>query len=76
MIWQKFVDHRSGNTFLKVVKDEGYTSIIKKPMSLDLIRHRIKNGLISSTSELHRDILLMLANAIMYNDSGTEGFLY
>lgn len=75
MIWQKFVDHRSGNTFLKVVKDSGYGKVVKQPMSLDMVKQRIKNGVISTTSEFHRDILLMLANAIMYNDSESEGLL-
>jgi Bromodomain len=37
-----------------------------------VIKHRIKHGLIKTTSEFHRDVLLMLANAIMYNDSSSD----
>ena len=46
LIWQKFVDHRAGNLFLKTIKDSHYTAVIKEPMSLELIKARIRDGVI------------------------------
>lgn len=73
MIWQTMLDHKFGNTFLRPIKDEKYSTVVKHPMSLDLIKHRIRDGTIKTTSEFHRDMFLMLANAIIYNEEDSDG---
>ncbi|KAF8766642.1 Bromodomain-containing protein 8 [Argiope bruennichi] len=42
---------------------------LKLPMDLSLIKKNIDNGVITTTEEFHRDIMLMFQNAIMYNNS-------
>ena len=38
-------------------------------MDLSTIKKNIENGLIHSTAEFQRDIMLMFQNAVMYNSS-------
>lgn len=43
--------------------------IFFRPMDLSTIKKNIENGLIRSTAEFQRDIMLMFQNAVMYNSS-------
>ncbi|TPX33324.1 hypothetical protein SmJEL517_g03776 [Synchytrium microbalum] len=73
-VWDKIADHRFGNVF-KANRDDqlpGYSDDIKRPMSLMTIKQRIREGEITSPDELHRDLLLMLVNIIMYNKEGSD----
>uniref|UniRef100_A0A2K5QGK8 Bromo domain-containing protein n=1 Tax=Cebus imitator TaxID=2715852 RepID=A0A2K5QGK8_CEBIM len=66
-----FLD-RYANVFLQPVTDDiapGYHSIVQRPMDLSTIKKNIENGLIRSTAEFQRDIMLMFQNAVMYNSS-------
>lgn len=38
-------------------------------MDLSLIKKNIDNGIVRTTEEFHRDMLIMFQNAIMYNSS-------
>lgn len=73
MIWDKIADHRAGNAFLKLNKNRDYNKIIKKPMSLENVKQRIRSRVIlskkaiKSTSEFHRDVMQVLCNAVMYS---------
>ena len=40
-----------------------------RPMDLSTIKKNIECGVIRSTNEFQRDIMLMFTNAIMYNSS-------
>uniref|UniRef100_A0A1A8IFP0 Bromodomain containing 8 n=1 Tax=Nothobranchius kuhntae TaxID=321403 RepID=A0A1A8IFP0_NOTKU len=58
------------NVFLQPVTDEiapGYHSIVHRPMDLATIKKNIETGLIRTTAEFQRDIMLMFQNAVMYN---------
>ncbi|KAM6299739.1 bromodomain-containing protein 8 [Aegotheles albertisi] len=60
------------NVFLQPVTDDiapGYHSIVQRPMDLSTIKKNIENGLIRTTAEFQRDIMLMFQNAVMYNSS-------
>ncbi|KAJ3290090.1 hypothetical protein HDU79_003506 [Rhizoclosmatium sp. JEL0117] len=72
MIWSKLAEHRYGNVFTRAEKSPFYLSVIKNPINLTVIKNRIRDGEISTMEEFHRDILLMLANAVMFNDEGSE----
>ncbi|KAJ3285624.1 Bromodomain-containing protein 8 [Borealophlyctis nickersoniae] len=72
MIWNKIADHRYGNVFLKPVKEKGYYSVVKQPMSLVDIKARIRDGIITTTTEFHRDILLSFTNALMFNNEDSN----
>ena len=55
-----------------MIREEEYEKCIKVPMYLDLVRARIRKGSISCTAELHRDLSLICANAVMYNQEGSD----
>ena len=44
MIWNKIADHRKGNTFLRKIKDDNYYKLIKEPMTLEMVKTRIREG--------------------------------
>lgn len=46
-----------------------FTCYFFRPMDLSTIKKNIENGLIRSTAEFQRDIMLMFQNAVMYNSS-------
>ncbi|KJE90587.1 Brd8 protein [Capsaspora owczarzaki ATCC 30864] len=78
IVWRNISNHRYANVFLRPVTDDevpGYSSVIKRPMDLTTIRKRIDDGTIRSTRDFLRDIYLMFANALMYNDADHDVYL-
>ncbi|XP_029439170.1 bromodomain-containing protein 8 isoform X2 [Rhinatrema bivittatum] len=72
LVWRAAANHRYANVFLQPVTDDiapGYHSIVQRPMDLSTIKKNIETGLIRSTAEFQRDIMLMFQNAVMYNSS-------
>ncbi|XP_029304378.1 bromodomain-containing protein 8 isoform X2 [Cottoperca gobio] len=70
LVWRAAANHRYANVFLQPVTDEiapGYHSIVQRPMDLTVIKKSIETGLIRTTAEFQRDIMLMFQNAVMYN---------
>uniref|UniRef100_A0A2K5SJR8 Bromodomain-containing protein 8 n=1 Tax=Cebus imitator TaxID=2715852 RepID=A0A2K5SJR8_CEBIM len=63
LVWRAAANHRYANVFLQPVTDD------IRPMDLSTIKKNIENGLIQSTAEFQRDIMLMFQNAVMYNSS-------
>jgi hypothetical protein len=78
MIWQKIADHRAGNLFLKPCRDKEYRKTIRNPIFLDNVKSRIRQKvhktkkIITCTAEFHRDVMHVLANAVMYNPEDLE----
>ncbi|KNZ45294.1 hypothetical protein VP01_828g4 [Puccinia sorghi] len=50
----------------------GYTSIVKRPMDLRTLAKKLRDGKVTSTEEYRRDLMLMLANAVMFNHEESE----
>uniref|UniRef100_A0A2I3GLL1 Bromodomain-containing protein 8 n=1 Tax=Nomascus leucogenys TaxID=61853 RepID=A0A2I3GLL1_NOMLE len=73
LVWRAAANHSSLPALLEnPVTDDiapGYHSIVQRPMDLSTIKKNIENGLIRSTAEFQRDIMLMFQNAVMYNSS-------
>ena len=70
LVWKAAASHKFANIFLHSVTDEeapGYSAIIFRPMDLSLIKKNIETGVITTTAEFQRDLLLMFQNALMYN---------
>ncbi|XP_038563633.1 bromodomain-containing protein 8 isoform X2 [Micropterus salmoides] len=70
LVWRAAANHRYANVFLQPVTDEiapGYHGIVHRPMDLATIKKNIETGLIRTTAEFQRDIMLMFQNAVMYN---------
>lgn len=49
-----------------------YYTVIREPRDIKTIRTKVRTGEISTAEELQRDIMLMFANAVMYNRTNTE----
>ncbi|XP_028316238.1 bromodomain-containing protein 8 isoform X2 [Gouania willdenowi] len=72
LVWRAAANHRYASVFLQPVSDDiapGYHSIVHRPMDLSAIKKNIESGLIRTTAEFQRDIMLMFQNAVMYNSS-------
>ncbi|XP_023685223.1 bromodomain-containing protein 8 isoform X2 [Paramormyrops kingsleyae] len=72
LVWRAAANHRYASVFLQPVSDDiapGYHSIVHRPMDLSVIKKNIEAGIIRTTAEFQRDIMLMFQNAVMYNSS-------
>jgi len=72
MVWRAASAHKFASVFSHPVTDDiapGYHSVIKRPMDLGTIKKNIETGILRSTPEFQRDMMLMFTNAIMYNSS-------
>lgn len=66
---------KDGNIFqspIKASEAPDYHDIVKRPIDLRTIKARVKDGIITNSSEYRRDVYLMFANAIMYNRPGSS----
>ncbi|KAL7754366.1 ADP-ribosylation factor-like protein 6 [Sorochytrium milnesiophthora] len=77
--WEDISNLRLGNAFLnplrKMTTTPDYASVIFSPTDLKLIKQRVHSGEITSVDQFHRELLLMLANTVMYNKEGSETHL-
>ncbi|KAF7725042.1 hypothetical protein EC973_000449 [Apophysomyces ossiformis] len=75
LLWREIANHKNGAMFMNPIKEATaprYYDIVKHPMDLKTIKNRIKDGVIKTTVEFERDVMLMLTNSLMYNKEGTE----
>ncbi|XP_052748177.1 bromodomain-containing protein 8-like isoform X2 [Galleria mellonella] len=72
LVYSRLCAHKYASLFLRPITDEeapGYSLVVKRPMDLTTIRRNIDAGIIRTTAQFQRDVLLMLSNALMYNSS-------
>lgn len=72
LVYGRLATHKYASLFLRPITDDqapGYSSIVHRPMDLLMIKKNIETGMIRTTSEFQRDVLLMFQNSIMYNKS-------
>ncbi|XP_072946724.1 bromodomain-containing protein 8 [Epargyreus clarus] len=72
LVYSRLCAHKYASLFLRPISDEeapGYSAAVKRPMDLSAVRRNIDSGVIRTTAEFQRDVLLMLSNALMYNSS-------
>ncbi|KAF9812805.1 hypothetical protein SFRURICE_003404 [Spodoptera frugiperda] len=72
LVYSRLCTHKYASLFLRPISDEeapGYSMVVKRPMDLTTIRKNIDSGVIRTTAQFQRDVLLMLSNALMYNSS-------
>ncbi|XP_021355511.1 bromodomain-containing protein 8-like [Mizuhopecten yessoensis] len=72
LVWKSAASHKYANVFMHPVTEDiapGYSSIVFRPMNLGTIKKNVENGIIRTTAEFQRDVMLMFTNAIMYNSS-------
>ncbi|EMR08204.1 hypothetical protein PNEG_03374 [Pneumocystis murina B123] len=85
-LWMSLSQHKHGTVFMGPVSDKdapGYSSLIHFPTDMKSIRNKIRDGKITTSKQFHREVLLLFANAIMYNGENStitqwakEGFAY
>ncbi|XP_026748116.1 bromodomain-containing protein 8 isoform X2 [Trichoplusia ni] len=72
LVYSRLCAHKYASLFLRPISDEeapGYSLVVKRPMDFNTIRKNIDSGVIRTTAQFQRDVLLMLSNALMYNSS-------
>ncbi|GBP85735.1 Bromodomain-containing protein 8 [Eumeta japonica] len=72
LVYNRLCAHKYASLFLRPITDEqapGYSAAVRRPMDLGTIKRNIDSGVIRTTAEFQRDVLLMLSNALMYNSS-------
>ncbi|XP_063371805.1 uncharacterized protein LOC134660035 [Cydia amplana] len=77
LVYKRICSHRYAQHFQRPVTDDLaplYSRIVRRPADLSTIRRRIKDGVIRTTAEFTRALLLMFSNALMYNSS--HHFIY
>ncbi|KAL1924031.1 uncharacterized protein VTP21DRAFT_7066 [Calcarisporiella thermophila] len=70
MVWRDIANHKNAAVFMNPIKEQqapNYYEIVKRPIDLKSIKQRVRDGKITTTDEFHRDVMLMFANAAMYN---------
>ncbi|XP_054167192.1 bromodomain-containing protein 8-like [Oppia nitens] len=70
--WRLISSHKYASLFSHPVTEseaKGYEEIVKKPIDLNSIKKRIESGVIRTTIEYQRDILIMFQNALMFNNA-------
>lgn len=65
---QLFIGDTNVNKHLPLLSDDSAPSCFR-PMDLSAIKKNIESGVIRTTAEFQRDIMLMFQNAVMYNSS-------
>ncbi|KAI8973880.1 hypothetical protein BDB01DRAFT_854145 [Pilobolus umbonatus] len=78
LLWQEIANHKNGTMFMNPIKKSYaplYYRVVKQPLDLKSIKYRVRDGVIKTTAEFERDIILMLTNSLMYNKEGTEMYM-
>ncbi|XP_050294718.1 bromodomain-containing protein 8-like [Anthonomus grandis grandis] len=77
LVYNRLASNKYASLFLKPITDDqapGYSSVVYRPMDLQTIKKNIDNGILRTSLEFKRDVMLMFTNAIMYNK--TNGTVY
>lgn len=75
MLLNEVSNHTHGNLFHAPIKESDapdYYTLIRHPLDLKTIKARIKEGRITSATQLRRSLMQMFANSLIYNRPGSE----
>lgn len=78
LLWSVFESiwaHKAATVFQDPVTDEvapGYSQVIKTPMCLSVIRSKLHDGEIANATNLYLALNLMITNALIFNQPGSE----
>ncbi|VDK81478.1 unnamed protein product [Litomosoides sigmodontis] len=73
--WRMVSSHRHAAIFAHPVSDRdarGYSKIVKSRMDLGTLKKQLDGGNLSGMSDFKRNVLLMFANAVMFNSTGHD----
>nr|BAH29720.1 bromodomain containing protein [Dicyema japonicum] len=78
-LWQFVSSHKYANLFMHKVTDDmapDYSTTIKRPTDLSLLRRSIENGIITDSLHFQQEIMLMFTNALFFNSSDEDIYKY
>ncbi|ENN74658.1 hypothetical protein HUJ04_004789 [Dendroctonus ponderosae] len=70
LVYNRLASNKYASLFFKPITEEhapGYRAIVYRPMDLQTIKKNIDTGVIRTSLEFKRDVMLMFTNAIMFN---------
>lgn len=70
LVYNRLASNKYASLFFKPITEEqapGYGAIVYRPMDLQTIKKNIDTGVIRTSLEFKRDVMLMFTNAIMFN---------
>ncbi|CAG9529781.1 unnamed protein product [Cercopithifilaria johnstoni] len=73
--WRMVSSHRHAAIFAHPVSDRdarGYSKTVKSRMDLSTLKKQLDGGNLSGMSDFKRNVLLMFANAVMFNSTGHD----
>ncbi|XP_018026928.1 bromodomain-containing protein 8 [Hyalella azteca] len=73
ILYNEIAAHKFASVFLRPITEDkvpGYLSVVLRPMDLQTIKRNIEGGVIRTTEEFQRDVMLMCINAVTYNTRG------
>uniref|UniRef100_A0A0R3S0A0 Bromo domain-containing protein n=1 Tax=Elaeophora elaphi TaxID=1147741 RepID=A0A0R3S0A0_9BILA len=73
--WRMVSSHRHAAIFAHPVSDRdarGYSKTVKSRMDLSTLKKQLDGGSLSGMSDFKRNVLLMFANAVMFNSTGHD----
>jgi hypothetical protein len=76
-VWKQISEHKNALIFKERVTNEdakGYEETVLRPMDLGTIKKNIETGVLTGTREFEHAVMLMYANALVYNKD--DSFIY
>ncbi|CAK8675976.1 unnamed protein product [Clavelina lepadiformis] len=70
ILWKQVASHRYASLFLQPVTDDiapNYSNTVYRAMDLSTLKKNLETGVVRTTSDFQRDLMLMFQNALMYN---------
>uniref|UniRef100_A0A0M3KHA0 Brd8 (inferred by orthology to a D. melanogaster protein) n=1 Tax=Anisakis simplex TaxID=6269 RepID=A0A0M3KHA0_ANISI len=74
-VWRMVSSHRHAAIFAQPVSDSiarGYSKVVKNRMDLQTLKKQVDSGRIADMLDFKRRLLLMFANAVMFNSTGHD----
>nr|XP_009859365.1 bromodomain-containing protein 8 [Ciona intestinalis] len=71
ILWKQVASHRYASLFLQPVTDDiapNYSDIVYRAMDLSTLKKNLETGVVRTTTDFQRDLMLMFQNALMYNN--------
>uniref|UniRef100_H2YQE5 Bromo domain-containing protein n=2 Tax=Ciona savignyi TaxID=51511 RepID=H2YQE5_CIOSA len=71
ILWKQVASHRYASLFLQPVTNDiapNYSDTVYRAMDLATLKKNLETGVVRTTSDFQRDLMLMFQNALMYNN--------
>lgn len=72
LVLNRLTMHKYANNYLRPNDDPSYREVVLRPMDLQTLKRNVESGLVRTTVEFQRDVMLMCSNAIIFNSSSNQ----